>query len=286
MTPEPYVLLGDAGVGKSVIAGALAKRAQDDGYLGAAYFCRHNDVTRNDPRILLGTIACQLCKCSVKYSNLVGGEGGVRMTLANRKLGIGELSTKLLEEPLGKCAPCEQRKLVIIDALDETEYKSGDDFLDLVMHRFPLLPKWLLFFITSRPEDTVQLTLKNYNLCVKVFAGYGRHLNVYQQHEQDIKQCLEKRVDFSCLPCLAENITKKCNGLFLYAFYMVEVLNNLAGSGSIDELTEVFPGDIDDFFHVNFQRTFDKWEKISLELCLVVLQLLLLLFRGRLFHSF
>ena len=80
MTPEPYVLLGDAGVGKSVIAGALAKRAQDDGYLGAAYFCRHNDVTRNDPRILLGTIACQLCKCSVEYSNLVGGEGGVRMT--------------------------------------------------------------------------------------------------------------------------------------------------------------------------------------------------------------
>ena len=30
------VLLGDAGVGKSVIAGALAKRAQDDEYLGAA----------------------------------------------------------------------------------------------------------------------------------------------------------------------------------------------------------------------------------------------------------
>ena len=154
------VLLGDAGVGKSVIAGALAKRAQDDGYLGAAYFCRHNDETRNDPRNLLGTIACQLCKCSVQYSNIVGGEGGVRMTLANSKLSIGGLFTKLLQEPLGKCTPCEQRKLVIIDALDETEYKSRDDFLDLVMHRFPRLPKWLLFFITSRPEDTVQFTLK------------------------------------------------------------------------------------------------------------------------------
>ena len=168
------------------------------------------------------------------------------------------MSTKLLEEPLGKCAPCEQRKLVIIDALDETEYKSRDDFLDLVMHRFPRLPKWLLFFITSRPEDTVQFTLKNYNPCVKICAGYGKHLNVYQQHEQDIKRVLEKRVDFSSLPCTVKNITKKCNGLFLYAFYMVEVLNNLAGSGSIDELTEVFPGDIDDFFHVNFKRTFDK----------------------------
>ena len=253
-----YVLLGDAGVGKSVIAGALAKRAKDAGYLGAAYFCRHNDETRNDPRILLGTIACQLCKCSVQYSNIVGGEGGVRMTLANSKLSIGGLFTKLLQEPLGKCAPCEQRKLVIIDALDETEYKSRDDFLDLVMHRFPRLPKWLLFFITSRPEDTVQFTLKNYNPCVKICAGYGKHLNVYQQHEQDIKQFLEKRVDFSCLPCTVEIVTKKCNGLFLYAFYMVEVLNNLACSGNIGELTELFPGDIDDFFYVNFKRIFDK----------------------------
>ena len=174
-----YVLLGDAGVGKSVIAGALAKRALDAGYLGAAFFCRHNDETRNDPRCLLGTIACQLCKCSVQYRNIVGGEGGIRMTLGDSKLSIPGLFTKLLQEPLGKCAPCEQRKLVIIDALDETEYKSRDDFLDLVMHRFPRLPKWLLFFITSRPEDTVQFTLTNYNPCVKICAGYGKHLNVY-----------------------------------------------------------------------------------------------------------
>ena len=126
------------------------------------------------------------------------------------------------------------------------------------MDRFPRLPKWLLFFITSRPEDTVQFTLKNYNPCVKICAGYGKHLNVYQQHEQDIKQFLEKRVDFSCLPCTVEIVTKKCNGLFLYAFYMVEVLNNLACSGNIGELTELFPGDIDDFFNVNFKRIFDK----------------------------
>ena len=253
-----YVLLGDAAVGKSVIAGALAKRAQDAGYLGAAYFCHYKDETRNDPRILLGTIACQLCKCSVQYSNIVGGEGGIRVALANSKLTISGLFTKLLHEPLGKCSLSEQRKLVIIDALDETKYKSRDDFLDLVMNRFPRLPKWLLFFITSRPEDTVQSTLKNHNPCVKICAGYGKHLNVYQQHEQDIKRFLEKRVDFSRLPFTVEDVTKKCNGLFLYAFFMVKVLSNSVCSGSVGELTEIFPGDIDDFFHDNFKRIFDK----------------------------
>ena len=126
------------------------------------------------------------------------------------------------------------------------------------MHRFPRLPKWLLFFITSRPEDTVQFTLTNYNPCVKICVGYDKHVNVYQQHEQDIKRFLEKRVDFSSLPCTVKNITKKCNGLFLYAFYMVEVLNNLACSGNIGELNELFPGDIDDFFQVNFKRICDK----------------------------
>ena len=253
-----YVLLGDAGVGKSVIAGAMAKRAKDAGYLGAAYFCHYKDETRNDPKILLGTIACQLCKCSVQYSNEVGGEGGVRMTLADNKLSILGLFTKLLQEPLGKCAPCEQRKLVIIDALDETEYKTRDDFLDLVMHRFPRLPKWLLFFITSRPEDTVQYTLENYNPCIRICAGNDKHYNVYHQHEQDIMRYLGKNIDFSRLQFSAEDITKTCSGLFLYAFYMVGVLNDPIRSDNIGQLTHIFPGDISNFFQKNFQRIYDR----------------------------
>ena len=179
------------------MAGALARRTKKAGQLGAAYFCRHNDGTRNDPRYILGTVACQLSECNREYSNLVGGEGGVRMMLANSKLGVLELFTKLLQEPLAKCNPCEQRNLVIIDALDETEYQSREDFLDLVMHRFPLLPKWLVFFITSRPEDTVQFRLKKYNPCIKICAGDSEHVDFYHQHERDIRKYLEKKLDFS-----------------------------------------------------------------------------------------
>ena len=257
-----YVVVGDAGVGKSVMAGVLAQRTRKAGHLGAAYFCRHNDGTRNDPRYLLGTVACQLCDCNSQYNNIVGGEGGVRMILTNSKLGVLELFTKLLQEPLGKCTPCHQRKLVIIDALDETEYESREDFLDLLMHRFPLLPNWLVFFITSRPEDTVQIRLTKYHPCIKICAGNGEHANFYQQHEKDIQRFLEKRVDFALLPYSVEDVTKKCSGLFLYAFYIVKVLNdpvkNPVHSGKIDQLSVLFPGDIDNFFRENFQRMFDK----------------------------
>ena len=253
-----YVLLGDAGVGKSVIAGVLAQRMKKARRLGAAYFCRHYDGTRNDPRNLLGTIACQLCNCNSQYSNIMGGEDGVTIMLANSNLGVQELCTKLLEEPLSKCSPF-QRKLVIIDALDETEYNSRKDFIFLIKERFPRLPEWLVFFITSRPEDMLQSRLAKYNPCIRICAGNGEQRNLYyQQHEQDIQRFLENSVDFSRLPCSVQDVTRRCNGLFLYAFYIKQELNGSLHSGKIDQVCDLFPGDIEDFFETNLNRVYDK----------------------------
>ena len=253
-----YVLLGDAGIGKSVMAGALAQRARKTGHLGAAYFCRHNDGTRNNPRYLLGTISRQLCDCNSDLRTLVGGEEGVKMMLADSKLGVNELFTKLLEEPLGKCAPCQQRKLVIIDALDETEYESREDFLYVIKKALPRLPQWVLFFITSRPEDSVQGRLEKYKPCIRICAGDSKERGFYQQHEQDIQRFLLKEIDFSHVPHSLDEVTKKCNGLFLYAFYIAEVLKDSTKSHRVSQPTDAFPGDIDDFFQENFQRVFDK----------------------------
>ncbi|PFX12946.1 putative RNA-directed DNA polymerase from transposon BS [Stylophora pistillata] len=112
-----YVLRGDAGVGKSVMADALAQKSIKAGNFGAAYSCRHNDGTRNNPRYLLRTIAFQLCKCNVQYNSVVEGEGGIRKFLGNSEMGIQELFTKLLQEPLAKCSAFFERKLIAIDAL-------------------------------------------------------------------------------------------------------------------------------------------------------------------------
>ena len=252
-----YVLLGDAGIGKSVIAGALTQRARNKGHLGAAYFCRHNDGTRNNPRYLVGTIARQLCDCNSEISTLVGGEDGVKMMLTDSKLGVKELFTKLLEEPLGKCLSCQPRKLVIIDALDETEYESREDFLYVIKKALPRLPQWLLFFITSRPEDTVQSRLEKYNPCIRICAGDSDEQGFYQQHEQDIQLFLQKEINFSYISDSVEQVTKKCNGLFLYAYYIAEVLKK-SNSHWVSQQTDLFPGDIDEFFEGNFKRVFDK----------------------------
>ena len=246
-----YVLLGDAAVGKSVMAAVMAQRAQESGNMGAAFFCRHYDGTRRDPRYLLGTIAYQLCNCHNQYNKLLGGEEEIHRMLANCKLGVHELFTKLLEEPLNQCKSCT-RKLVVIDALDESEYWSREDFLDLIMNRFPFLPKWLVFFITSRPEDTVQYRLKKYNPCIKICAGNSKSVCVYQQHKQDIQRFLEKRVNFAIFPDPAAKLTEKCNGMFLHAFYIAEQLKNRTHLRS-DDVSE----NMNDCFRQNFKRVYD-----------------------------
>ena len=247
-----YVLLGDAAVGKSVMAAVIAQRAKNDGNMAAAYFCRHYDGTRRDPRYLLGTVAYQLRNCNSQYDKVVGGEACIQSMLANAKLGVHELFTKLLEEPLSKCSSCK-RKLVVIDALDEAEYWSREDFLDLIMNRFPLLPNWLVFFITSRPEDTVQSGLRTYNPCIRICAGNSGSAGFYRQHEQDIRRFLEKRVNFSTLSYSAAEMTDKCNGMFLYAFYIAEILQNPA---QLDG--DIFPDNINDYFCKNFKRVYEK----------------------------
>ena len=253
-----YLLLGDAGVGKSVMAGVLAKKSAAKGNLAAAYFCRDKDDTRNNPRYLLGTIACQLCKCNAQYSNFVGGEGGIRKLLGNSVIGIQGLFTKFLEEPLTKCSiPCE-RKLIVIDALDETKYESREDFLDIIKRRFPMLPEWLVFFITSRPVDAVQFRFKTYNPCIKICAKNSENLEFYRQHEQDIKLFLEKSVDFSRFPYTADDVVEKCKGMFLCAFHIVKDLNAVALSGEIVQLDDVFQGDVQDYFPQNVSRVFQK----------------------------
>ena len=257
-----YVLLGDAGVGKSVIAAALAQRKRDAGHLAAAYFCRHKDRRRNHPLSLLGSLARDLCRCSSEYSGIVGGEEGVRKLITNSefKLQVHELFAKLLEEPLAKCRSPPNRRLVIIDALDETEYGSRKDFLNVIKLDFPRLPEWLVFFITSRPEEQIQNRLSMYKPCIKMCAGITDRDNFYHQHKKDIQRYLEKEIDFSVFSFSPEDVTKKCGGLFLYAFYIVKELKDSAKSGEVTQLAQLtdFPGDIDEFFLQNFQRVFDK----------------------------
>ena len=103
----------------------------------------------------------------------------------------------------------------------------------------------------------MQFRLKKYKPCVKICTGNSEDVTFYQQHEQDIQRFLENRLDFARSPYSVEDITRKCSGLFLYAYYIVEALNDPARSGKMGPLSDLFPGDFY-FFRENFRRIFDK----------------------------
>ena len=253
-----FLFLGDAGVGKSVIAGALAKYKKDAEELGCAFFCRNREEGRNDPRKVIGTIARDLCKCINEYSKIVGGEKGVANVLKDKELGVPDLFTKLLEEPLAQCKPPPKRLLVIIDALDETKCESREAFLHVITKGLPRLPDWLVFFITSRPEDQILNTLATNKSCINICkGGISQKSSFYQQHEQDIQRFLEEKVDFSRLPISVGEATENCSGLFLCAFFTAEKLIDTYNSVEVhkeSKLNDLISGGIDHFFEENFCR--------------------------------
>ncbi|XP_046856499.1 uncharacterized protein LOC124449606 [Xenia sp. Carnegie-2017] len=247
-----FVFMGDAGVGKTVMSAAIAQRAKDDGKLGAAFFFRHNDGTRRDPRSLLASVAYQLGKRFPDYLKLLGGVSGIQKRLSDTKLGVQELFTKFFEDPLWKLETFS-KTLIVIDALDEADYDSKNEFFDMVTFRFPQLPQWLLFFITTRPVDYTQFTLKNYHPCVKICSGDANNARAYEKHEQDIQTFLENQVDFTGKSFSAKEITKKCKGMFLFAHYLVKTLKD-----SSETDLEKCPQDIDGYFLNNFKRIYEK----------------------------
>jgi WD40 repeat protein len=82
---------------------------------------------------------------------------------------------------------------------------------------------------------------------------YSGSASFYQYHQQDIRRFLEKRVNFSTLLYSAEEMTEKCNGMFLYAFYIAKILQNPA---QLDG--DIFPENINDYFRKNFERVCEK----------------------------
>ena len=71
-------------------------------------------------------------------------------------------------------------------------------------------------------------------------------------------------MNFSDLPYSVEDAVAKCNGLFLYAFYISKVLSDPTSAIKGVNLADHFPGDIEIFFLTNFKRVFDKLSEAGL----------------------
>ncbi|KAG8698213.1 hypothetical protein FRC09_007359 [Ceratobasidium sp. 395] len=148
-----YWLNGMAGTGKTTIAYTLCDYLQNDGRLGASFFCSRQLPECRDVNRILPSISYQLSLFSLPFRHALSGMLEQHRDIYNKPLE--DQFKYLMSMPLQEVAHTfVMGVIVVIDAMDECEDKDGVDRVlgVLLSHASDLDVK---FFVTSRPYPKI-----------------------------------------------------------------------------------------------------------------------------------
>ena len=252
------VISGDAGMGKSVISAVVCQRMQNAGRLSGSHFCQHNKARHRNPKIMLQSLAYQLSELLPEYKRELVKALSRNLGEDINNLEVGELFELLFEEPLINVDVPGRSLLMVIDGLDESEYKGRNELLDVMANHFSTLPGWVRFCVTTRPEINIAHRLKKFN---PVLLEQDDEENV-----QDIRLFLEKQlsnvIQAGCKEVIIDALVRKAAGHFLYAYLMVDFIKENVSLLTPKELGRTLPSGISSVYHSYFERL-EKELKIS-----------------------
>ena len=211
------VICGNAGMGKSVISAVVCKKMQVAGRLCGSHFIQHNNVRYRKPQLMLQSLACHMCHALPEFKLALIEKLSRNTGKDLNDMGVEELFALLFKEPLSSVEDPGRNMLIVIDGLDESDYRDRNELLEVIANHFCKLPMWIRFLVTSRPERNIAKIL--------------RHLQPFQleaedeQNQNDIKRFIGKKLE--CIPeaentnDIVENLVKKSEGLMLYAYFLL-----------------------------------------------------------------
>ena len=227
------VISANAGMGKSVISAVICKRMQVAGRLVGSHFCQHNNARYRNPQMMLQSLACHLCHALPEYKEALVKQLSRNMGKDLNHMGAEELFALLFKEPLSTVADPGRNMLMVIDALDESDFQERNELLDVIANQFCRLPCWIRFLCTTRPERNIAEALKY----LKPFLLEPND----DKNMEDIKWFLEKRMQqvnkAEKKSVIVEKLAKKSEGLMLYAYFLVSFLE--------EDLSVLTQGDLD-----------------------------------------
>lgn len=243
------LLTANPGMGKSVIAAVICTRSQEEDSLAAAFFFQHGKLRRNNPRLMIQTLAYQLSHTIPEYKYEL-----LKMvsSLELAEMGIADLFCTLLLEPLSQIPCPESNKLLVIDAIDECESDILQLLLNLIVREFLKLPPWLIVFITARPLKKIMRKLNHIHPKYELIASDQRNQNdlcVYARN------ALASKVSGEELPQAIELLVERSRGVFIYLHYLCttfEIYSHL----TLSQVLSLTPEGIDDYYEQNFQRLY------------------------------
>lgn len=244
------VISGDAGMGKSVIAAAVCQRMQHSGRLSGSHFCQHNKERYRNPKVMLQSLACQLCDVLPEYKSELVKKLSRNLGVDMNNLEVQELFEFLFEEPLCSVGDRERNFLLVIDGLDESEYKGRNDLLDVVANYFCKLPVWFRFLVTTRPEVNIADRLKKFD---PIQLEQDNKENV-----KDIRFFLEKQlssvIQAGRKEVVIDALARKAAGHFLYAYLMVDFIKKNVSLLTPEQLGRILPSGVSSVYQSYFER--------------------------------
>jgi hypothetical protein len=237
-----FVISGLAGMGKSVFAAAVCKRFAE--HVGASHFFQYNNSQYNNSNILLQSLAWQLCQVVPAYKETLIQKLSGNLAQSLNNANIEGLFSILFKEPFSGIADPGKRILIVLDAVDESEYHGRHELANLISNHLHTLPSYIRFLITTRPEKNLIDKFKQLNP-LYIEGNDERNLS-------DLKLVLQERISEASARTtdLIDNLAEKSDGLMLYAFFLSEIYNEESSMFSIDCL----PQGIGEYYERYFRR--------------------------------
>ena len=244
------VISGNPGMGKTVISAVVSQRMQKDERLSGSHFCQHDNSRYRDPRLMLQSLACHLCQAMPNYKDALVEQLSRNLGKDLNNMGVKELFALLFKEPLSTVQDPERNTLIVIDGLDESEYQGHNELLHVISNHFSMLPVWIRILITTRPERSIIDALRH--------LGPIELEQKQEENLDDIRTLFEiqlsQEIGEEHKDIILKELVKKSEGLFIYAFFIVDLIQEKESILTPDQLESVWPSGISSVYLSYFKR--------------------------------
>ena len=244
------VISGNPGMGKTVISAVVSQRMQKDERLSGSHFCQHDNSRYRDPRLMLQSLACHLCQAMPSYKDTLVEQLSRNLGKDLNNMGVEELFALLFKEPLSTVQDPGRNTLIVIDGLDESEYKGRNELLHVISNHFSMLPVWIRILITTRPERSITEVLRHLEP-IELKQKREENLNDIQTL---FENQLSNKIGEEHKDVLLKELVKKSEGLFIYAYFIVDFIQKNVSILTPDQLESVLPSGISSVYLSYFKR--------------------------------